>query len=948
MFRGEVQGEKASIEMSAVARWTPHIGFGRAGTQIASPKALEASPVGGGSSAVKCGVGVDAARTGRCPASRERGRTRCRARRMLAAAIVFTSIVLLAPNIASALPPGSEYPAFWGILEPAGTAFGSTSSGADAGVTATLNQPSSGTLTWAPAPGGPPDIPVGEGSLILNGANPAFFPATTDQALQVMITGCSQAPCGSITYNFYQPGTNETVPQAVITPSLLVGDVGTQEVSIGPEVSNGRGRSDASGDPVSTYHDSPISIAGGGTFTLDSTGSQSPNMSIQSGGTVIGITSPAAYVGQEPFSPPASCGPPPPNDGYGCGAYDLQLPVAATTSVTLNFGYAGTGTNPDIFTIVLADVPSNPALTIAKTATPTTVHKAGDTVSYSYLVTNTGNVTLTNVGVTDTFSPPSTGLSGPISCPETTLAPGASTTCTAPEYIVTQADFYAGAINNSAIATGTPPSGPAINSPASTATVNIPPAPSLELVKSATPTTVHKAGDKVSYSYLVTNTGNVTLTNVGVTDTFSPPSTGLSGPISCPETTLTPGVSTTCTAPDYVVTQADVDAGAINNSAVATGTPSLDPAVNSPASTATVDIPPAPSLELLKTATPTTVHKAGDTVSYSYLVTNTGNVTLTNVGVIDTFARPSSGLSGPISCPETTLAPGASMTCTAPEYVVTQADVDAGAINNSATAIGDPPSGPPIDSTPSTATVEIPTARIELGKSADVASFDKAGTVVRYSYAVKNTGNVTLDPVVVSDSMRGLSAISCPHSSLVPGESMTCTAKYTTTKADLRAGEIKNTGTATGTPPRTPADPNPKPISETSTMIVPARVLTLKKTASQRVVKAGQRLTYHLTVSDPTPRTIDNVRVCDQVPLGLAYASSSPKAKLRNGSRCWIFERIAAHESKTIKLTATALHGASGKVFNHATARAPGVPTVEATRAVRVIPSPKAPTPVTG
>jgi uncharacterized repeat protein (TIGR01451 family) len=130
-------------------------------------------------------------------------------------------------------------------------------------------------------------------------------------------------------------------------------------------------------------------------------------------------------------------------------------------------------------------------------------------------------------------------------------------------------------------------------------------------------------------------------------------------------------------------------------------------------------------------------------------------------------------------------------------------------------------------------------------------------------------------------------------------------------------------------------------------VIVPARGLTLKETVSQPVVKAGHKLTYHLIVSDPTPETIDAVRVCDQVPAGLAYASSSPQAKLSNGSRCWSFDRIAAHDSETITLTATALRGASGNVLNHATARATGIPNVEATRGVRVIPSPKAP-PVTG
>lgn len=232
--------------------------------------------------------------------------------------------------------------------------------------------------------------------------------------------------------------------------------------------------------------------------------------------------------------------------------------------------------------------------------------------------------------------------------------------------------------------------------------------------------------------------------------------------------------------------------------------------------------------------------------------------------------------------------------------------------------------------------------------------------MVSYSYAVTNTGNVTLDPVsvsggnataaplFVSDSMRAVSAISCPRTSLAPGQSMTCTATYITTKADLHAGEITNTGTATATPPETSAVPDPKPISDSSSVIILARVLTLKENVSRRVIKAGNRVTYHLTVSNPTPNPIDHVRVCDQVPLGLAYASSRPHADPSDGSRCWNFERIPAHGSRTIELTAIALDGESGTLLNHASARAPDVPAANATRAVRVAASATAPTPVTG
>ena len=75
------------------------------------------------------------------------------------------------------------------------------------------------------------------------------------------------------------------------------------------------------------------------------------------------------------------------------------------------------------------------------------------------------------------------------------------------------------------------------------------------------PATVTAAGDTVTYSFVVTNTGNVTVTDVAVTDTFTAPA-GPELTVSCPVTTLAPAASTTCTA-SYTVTQADVDNGSI-------------------------------------------------------------------------------------------------------------------------------------------------------------------------------------------------------------------------------------------------------------------------------------------------------------------------------------------------------------------------------------------------
>src|SRR5690606_17258847 len=107
----------------------------------------------------------------------------------------------------------------------------------------------------------------------------------------------------------------------------------------------------------------------------------------------------------------------------------------------------------------------------------------------------------------------------------------------------------------------------------------------------------------------------------------------------------------------------------------------------------TVTMPPAPDLTVVKSATPADAESfvLDQLITYSFVVTNTGNVTLTDVAV-DEVEFTGTGELSPIVCGEdaASLAPGAQVTCTA-EYRLTQEDIDAGTVQNSATATGTPP-----------------------------------------------------------------------------------------------------------------------------------------------------------------------------------------------------------------------------------------------------------------
>ena len=75
-----------------------------------------------------------------------------------------------------------------------------------------------------------------------------------------------------------------------------------------------------------------------------------------------------------------------------------------------------------------------------------------------------------------------------------------------------------------------------------------------------------QAGEKINYTFSVTNTGNVMVTSITITD----PLIGLiisNNPIVSPSSTICEHYCYRI----YILTQADIDAGKVTNSALATG-----------------------------------------------------------------------------------------------------------------------------------------------------------------------------------------------------------------------------------------------------------------------------------------------------------------------------------------------------------------------------------------
>ena len=204
-----------------------------------------------------------------------------------------------------------------------------------------------------------------------------------------------------------------------------------------------------------------------------------------------------------------------------------------------------------------------------------------------------------------------------------------------------------------------------------------------------------------------------------------------------------------------------------------------------------------PKISVAASTNPPSFAVAGTPITSSYLVANTGNVTLVNVGVTDSMPGQSA-----VSCPATTLLVGASETCTA-LYAVTQADVDAGGINLAATASGTAPTTTVVHGTSNVTTPAIQGPAIAVTPSSNPGSFFGAGTPLALNYLVTNSGNVTLHGIGVSDRL-GL-AITCAGTPLAPAATESCTASYTTAAKDVTAKGVTDIPTAVGTPPSGPA-----------------------------------------------------------------------------------------------------------------------------------------------
>ncbi|NOX30402.1 MAG: hypothetical protein GXP35_10205 [Actinobacteria bacterium] len=251
----------------------------------------------------------------------------------------------------------------------------------------------------------------------------------------------------------------------------------------------------------------------------------------------------------------------------------------------------------------------------------------GSTATFTYLVTNTGNIALTNIAVTDddlgvvcTIDDLAVGASDQCEA-SSTVTPGPYTNIGTAVGVPVINDVELSSVSDTDASNHRGTVFPNIDIERATNGVDADVAPGPELV----------SGSAVTFTYVVTNLGNVPLVDIAVTDDKL-------GAV-CTINSLAVGASDQCELVSVVQPGPYTNMGTVVGTPVVQGVPqqqiadadpshhsgSFNPAINIEKATNGQDADATPGVSLV----------VGDGVTWTYVVNNVGNIDLTDVVVTD-------------------------------------------------------------------------------------------------------------------------------------------------------------------------------------------------------------------------------------------------------------------------------------------------------------------------
>jgi uncharacterized repeat protein (TIGR01451 family) len=547
----------------------------------------------------------------------------------------------------------------------------------------------------------------------------------------------------------------------------------------------------------------------------------------------------------------------------------------------------------------------------ADTASP--INTVGQVIQYTYNIRNTGTVPLPGVvsitGATVLCPPVNT-----IGNLDDFLDVGETLTCVS-SYTVLQEDLDRGSITTitTADVNGT-------LSNAVTTTVNTVPNRKLTLTKTAVPQAYEQAGDLIIYTYVITNSGTL---DIGPAQ-FTVSDAAFSAPINCgnADTTLAPNATVTCTG-TYTITQADMNVESISSSATASGGGVTSSEAVSAIVTKSGLVQNPANLPVGSTiqhkvvggewlwqiarcygADPAKTVQANPQLANPARISPDMVVNVPNIGTVG-------NIYGPPCVGTHTVQAGDTWTSIAVKY---NADPLVLQVVNAYSM----PVGSVIKVPLNSASGTITTTRVlTLTTSANPTTYSQVGQTITYTYVIKNSGNVTLGPsqFTVSDSHISTTPINCgaADTSLAPNETVSCTANYAITEADMTAGSVTNIATASGG--GAGSSQSASAIITRSTVTTPT--LTLVSAASPLLFnQAGQVITYTYVIKNSGATTI-----------GPAQFTISDSLVNPNPINCGAADTILVPEGMvtcTATYAITEVDMTAGSVTNNATASGGG------------------------
>jgi ELWxxDGT repeat protein len=192
------------------------------------------------------------------------------------------------------------------------------------------------------------------------------------------------------------------------------------------------------------------------------------------------------------------------------------------------------------------------------------------------------------------------------------------------------------------------------------------------------------------------------------------------------------------------------------------------------------------SLTVLPQSGPFTT--VGQTISFQYTVTNSGNTVLAGpVNITDTKVGVSCPAVNTVGDLNDNLDPFESLSCAA-LYTITQADLNAGSVTSTAgaTAAG-------VNSNVVTTVVQMTLAKVlELVATVNPTTYNNSNQTINFAFTIRNTGTTTLGPAqfIIKDNRLGTVNCGGADTTLTAGVSFSCTHAINTAEADRSAAQL--------------------------------------------------------------------------------------------------------------------------------------------------------------